>query len=188
MNDNPQIKTTATQTLKNRLFIWRGTESKFFGWTLIALGISAMLFPSIVTFGTQFILGFIIIIYGILQVVRLIDTPSAKHRAVQITASILMSLFGFMMIANPLASMISLAAVMAGYFVWTGIAYALRAYSNLKNKQPWIGIAFLSVLSVLFGFWVWGSVVMSSMLIVGYLLGFLLIVEGVGVLRKKHTS
>jgi uncharacterized membrane protein HdeD (DUF308 family) len=75
---------------------------KWLGMALIALGVAAVLTPVVAGAAVVMVIGFILLIAGIVPIVRQLKAESSKERTLGLTLGIITALAGIAVIGHPL--------------------------------------------------------------------------------------
>ncbi len=156
-----------------RLILWEGVLS-------FALGIFAICAPCIFTVGIDFLLGFVFVAAGIMQMVRSIKTWAVEGGFFAFLWGLLTLISGGVMLFNPLVGIVAITSVLIAYFLLEGVAKFVLAYKLGKevNKFWLISSGILSILLALIiitGFpqtfaWSVGLLVGIDLLFFGFLM------------------
>jgi len=163
-------------------------HSTLYGLLYILLGLFAVFLPSVTSFGVEIILGSILMIQGVSRLFRSIKNRKEGGLAVGILLATITFFSGLFFIQNPLAGVISITALISIYFIVNGILKFLNVFKISKEEGGRIKRSLVALISIAFGFAIWNSVIMSSTLIIGYMLGTLLIIDGIVSIRGKDVK
>jgi len=163
----------------------KNSHSTIYGIVYILLGLAAIFLPSVTSFGVEMVVGFVLMIQGVSRLFGAIRNRGEGGMAVGILLSIITFFSGLFFVQNPLAGVISITALIAIYFVVNGV---LKFINVFKEEGGRIKKSIVALISIMFGFGVWGSVVMSSTLIIGYMIGVLLILDGLSSVKGKDVK
>jgi len=159
-----------------------------YGILYILLGLVAIFLPSVTSFGVEMVVGFTLMIQGVFKLFRSIKNRGEGGMVLGILLAIITFFSGLFFVQNPLAGVISITAFIAIYFVANGVLKFINVFKTDKEEGSRIKKSVVAVISIMFGFGVWGSVVMSSTLIIGYMIGVLLIIDGLSYIRGKDVK
>jgi len=162
----------------------KSEHSTAFGIFLIILGLVSMLVPSLVTFSAQLILGIVLIFQGVFYLYKIIANQYRESTFIPGVLSALAILAGVLMLFNPIDSIISITVIIAIYFIVNGIMRFVDMFRSTGTGKKWYANLFQGILFIVFGFLVLSSSVMSSTIVIGFLLGILLIIEGITALKS----
>jgi len=158
-----------------RLFLFEGI---FF----VLLGFCAFIIPQFFSVFIVIYLGWIVVIAGITQVCRVLFLPKAPGFSLWLTLGILQIVVGYLLIADPLAGVLTLTLMMALFFAVEGVIKIYMAWT-MRPLPDW-GYLLLSGL---------GAVVLALVMLVfwsdipewllGLFLGINMIMLGIAMVK-----
>ncbi len=152
---------------------WKITFAE--GILLIILGIFAMALPKVTAFTFEILLGWILLIVGVIQIVAYFK--QRKH-TLDLIKSLLFIIAGGVLIAYPLGGIITLALVISLLLFCEGIAKAVVAY-RLRIFKPSIWLFLSGLISITIAILVWTQWPSSAPWLLALFIGINLIFYGI---------
>jgi uncharacterized membrane protein HdeD (DUF308 family) len=147
------------------------------GVLLIVAGVVALIWPYVASVALIFLLGWILIISGILQGIGLIGAKEVPHFWLQLVSAVLAILIGILLLRNPDAGLLIMTVLLIVYFFIEGISKVIFAM-NIRPYTGWLWVLLSGVIGLLLGAYLWANMPVASEWVLGVLLGIQLIVEG----------
>ena len=88
--------------------------------------------------------------------------------------------FGIALLANPLAGIVSLTLIIAGFFMAVGLLRLVLAF-QLRERRGWGWLALAGAISLALGLWIILAIPEAGAGILGIFLGVELLTSGIGV-------
>ncbi len=149
----------------------------FEGLLLVLAGLVALVYPHVASVTLVFLLGWILIISGVLQAVGLIGAKDVPHFWLQLVSAVLALLIGLLLLRNPNAGLLIMTVLLIVFFVVEGISKIIFAL-NIRPFMGWVWVLLSGVVGLLLGAYLWANMPLSSEWVLGVLLGIQLICEG----------
>jgi uncharacterized membrane protein HdeD (DUF308 family) len=124
------------------------------------------------------VIGFILLIAGIVPIVRELKAEASMEKAVGLTLGIITALTGIAVIGHPLFGLAFLTLLLVIYFVAEGVSKIVASFSY-KPAAGWK--------SLLFGLLIWSQWPVSGMWAVGLLVGLNLLGTGLALVTLAST-
>jgi uncharacterized membrane protein HdeD (DUF308 family) len=165
----------------------QGTEAlrAKWGW-IVALGVIYLLVGllalySVVTatIASVFVVGIMMLIAGVAEVINAFQVKSWGKFFLWVILGVLYIVAGFVTFENPLLVAALLTLVLGAALTASGIMRIILAF-NMKEGTPWIAVVFSGVITFLLGVIILAHWPVSSLYILGLLLGIDLVFAGVG--------
>jgi uncharacterized membrane protein HdeD (DUF308 family) len=160
------------ETIK-RYSLWYLLE----GVLLVIAGVFALIYPYLASVTLVFLLGWILIISGVLQGIGLIGAKDVPHFWLQLVSAVLAILIGLLLLRNPDAGLLIMTVLLIVFFVVEGISKIIFAL-NIRPFMGWVWVLLSGVIGLLLGAYLWANMPLSSEWVLGILLGIMLISEG----------
>lgn len=155
------------------------------GW-IIALGIvyvlagvvalSSVVFATTVTI---FVVGIMMLIAGIAEVINAFQVKSWGGFLLWLALGLLYVVAGFVTFQNPLLAAAVLTLILGVALVVSGAARVILAF-GMREGMPWMWVVFSGIVTFLLGLVILAQWPVSSLYILGMLLGIDLIIIGIG--------
>jgi membrane protein HdeD len=156
------------------------------GIVLIALGVAALLAPIVAGSALVIVIGFILLIAGIVPIVRELKDEASMEKAVGLTLGIITALTGIAVIGHPLFGLAFLTLLLVGYFVVEGVWKIVVSF-RYKPATGWKWLMTSGVLSLILGLLIWSQWPVSGMRAVGVLVGVNLLGTGLALVTLAST-
>ncbi len=142
----------------------------FEGFLFIILGILAIIFPVVFTFGFEQLIGWLFFLGGLVQVYR--SYKSIGHRGFWplVFSALLGIVAGLLLIIKPMAGVLTLTLVLTFFFFLEGIAKIAFAFSITKSKG-WGWILFSGLIALGLGILILSGWPGTALWVLGLLAG-----------------
>jgi uncharacterized membrane protein HdeD (DUF308 family) len=147
------------------------------GVLLVIAGVVALAYPYLASVTLVFLLGWILIISGVLQAIGLIGAKDVPHFWLQLISAALAVVIGVLLLRNPDAGLLVMTVLLIVFFIVEGVSKIIFAL-NIRPVTGWIWVLLSGVIGILLGAYLWSNMPLSSEWVLGVLLGIQLIVEG----------
>jgi uncharacterized membrane protein HdeD (DUF308 family) len=148
------------------------------GLLMIVLGIVAIAAPVVTSFAFNLVLGWLFIFGGIFQAIY-----AFRHhqRGSSLVLSVILALIaliaGILLVANPLAGVLSLTLLVGIYFFVDGIFRVFLAF-QLKPQPRWGWVLVNGILAIILGILIWSQWPFNATWLLGLLVGIGLLMNG----------
>jgi uncharacterized membrane protein HdeD (DUF308 family) len=160
------------QTVR-RSSLWYFVE----GILLVAAGSLAIIYPVISSEAVVFLLGWLLIISGILQGLTLVGTRHVPHFWLQLISVILAVLIGLLFLRDPKQGLPTIALLLIVFFMIDGISKIVFALT-IRPMPNWGWVLSSGLLGILLSLVLWAALPVTAVWLVGLLLGIELISVG----------
>jgi len=156
---------------------------KGWGWLLglgvvfILLGIIALGAPYALTLAVDLMLGWILIICGIVSIVSAFLSRNWGKFFLILLSGIIFVIAGILLLANPLKGVLTLAILLAAFLLVEGIFKIIYAF-QMKSTQNWGWVLFSGIISLILAILIWAQWP-ASLVIIGLLVGFYILFSGI---------
>ena len=147
------------------------------GVLLVVAGVLALIYPFFASVAVIFLLGWILIISGVLQGIGLIGASNVPHYWLQLISAVLAILIGILLLRSPDSGLLIMTVLLIVYFMVEGIAKVIFALT-IRPFPNWgwvLGSGFVGILLALI---LWANMPLSADWVLGLMLGILLVCEG----------
>jgi len=156
------------------------------GIVLIALGVAAVLTPAVAGSAVVIVIGFILLIAGIVPIVRGLKAEAGMEKAMSLILGIIITLAGIAVIGHPILGLAFLTLLLVGYFVAEGVWKIVVSF-RYKPATGWKWLLASGALSLLLGLLIWSQWPVSGMWAVGVLVGVNLFGTGLALVTLAST-
>jgi uncharacterized membrane protein HdeD (DUF308 family) len=181
MNINTQVKVgSGISTLQLQVLSYLQQHWKWFaaeGLFFIILGTTAIIVPNVFTLGITLFLGWLLLVSGIFQTVRVISIRNMPGFGLWLFSGILQIIFGYFLVADPMEGRMTLTLLLSVFFSMDGLAKVSLAVM-LRPLARWGWMVFSGITSLLLAMIVWAGWPETALWVPGLLLGINLIFTG----------
>ena len=147
------------------------------GVLLVVAGVLAIISPIIASVAIVFLLGWVLIISGVLQAVGLIGASNVPHFWLQLISAVLAILIGVLLLRSPDSGLLVMTMLLIVYFMVEGIAKVIFALT-IRPFPNWVWVLASGVVGILLAFILWANMPLTANWALGLMLGVLLVSEG----------
>lgn len=145
---------------------------------LVAAGVFAILFPYFTSTAFLWILGWLLVITGIVQGIGLIGASESPSFWPQLISVVLSVLIGALMLRDLEQAMVVVAILLIVLFMIDGIARIVFALT-IRPLTNWFYVFLGGVIGIVLSIWLWVSMPDTATWLIGLMLGINLISAGV---------
>lgn len=169
-----QVMREAMRETVRRHSLWYLVQSAL----MIVAGILALVYPAFSSIAVVLFLGWLLIIAGILQGISLIGARHVPHFWLQFVSVALFVIVGLLFLRNPGESLLTLTLLLIILFMIEGISKVIFALT-IRPLPNWGWVLASGIVGILLAFFLWASIPVTAIWLIGLLLGIALICEGV---------
>lgn len=154
------------------------------GWFL-ALGIIYVIMgfiivgmPAAATLALEFLLGFVLIVGGIIAVAGSFFAGDWKRSLLVVLSGILYVIVGVLLLKNPVAGVLTLTLLLAAFLLVEGFFKIIHAY-QMRPSPNWVWLLVSGAASVILGIMIWAGFPATSAFIIGLLVGISFLMNGI---------
>jgi len=147
------------------------------GGLMIVAGVLALVYPVVSSFAVVSLLGWILIATGIVQGISLIDARHVPHFWLQLVSVVLSVIVGLLLIRHRGAGLLALTLLLLVYFMVEGISKVIFSLT-IRPFPSWGWVLASGIVTILVAFYLWVSLPVTAVWLLGVLLGVQLICEG----------
>lgn len=163
------------ETVK-RYSLWYLVE----GVLLVVAGILAIIYPVISSGAVVFLLGWLLIISGLLQGLSLLGARQVPHFWLQLISVILAILIGFLFLRDTTQGLMTLALLLIIFFMMEGMSKVVFALT-IRPFPNWGWVLASGLVGILLALILWASLPVTAVWLIGTLLGINLISIGAAI-------
>ena len=160
------------------------------GGLMVLAGILALVYPVASSFAVVSLLGWLLIISGIVQGISLLDARKLPHFWLQLVSVALSVIVGVLLIRHRGEGLLVLTLLLLVYFMIEGFSKVIFALT-IRPFPNWGWVLASGLVGILAALYLWVSLPVTAIWLLGVLLGIQLICEGaaLGYLAwKVHAS
>lgn len=156
------------------------------GIFLIVVGAICCVSPSVAGEAVTYVLGFLLLATGILQVVQGLREERLMTKLLPVILGVLTVVAGGAILAHPLIGMTVLTLVLAMCFVCDGIWKIIVSFS-FRPASGWIGLLVSGIAAIVLGGMIWSEWPESGLVTIGILIGVNLLITGIALIFLATT-
>jgi uncharacterized membrane protein HdeD (DUF308 family) len=173
LEEAAQVMREAMRENVKRHSLWYLVQSAL----MILAGIVALVYPVMSSVAMVIFLGWLLIISGVLQGISLIGARHVPHLWLQLISVVLFVIVGVLFLRNPGESLVTLTLLLIVFFMVEGISKVIFALT-IRPFPNWGWVLASGIVGILLAFYLWASIPVSAVWVLGVLLGIELICEG----------
>ena len=150
------------------------------GVFLVIAGVLALVYPYVASVALVFLIGWILIISGVLQGIGLIGAKEVPHFWLQLISVVLSIVVGLMLLRQPDAGLVVFSVLLIVYFMVEGMAKVIFALT-IRPFPNWVWVLAAGIVGILLAVYLWANLSVASEVLLGVLLGIQLLVEGAAI-------
>lgn len=147
------------------------------GVLLVLAGVLAIISPIVASVAIVSLLGWVLIISGVLQALGLIGASNVPHFWLQLISAVLAILIGVLLLRAPESGLLVMSMLLIVYFMVEGIAKVIFALT-IRPFPNWGWVLGSGLVGIVLAFILWANMPLSADWLLGLMLGILLISEG----------
>ncbi len=160
------------QTVK-RYWLWYLIE----GVLLVVAGILAVIYPVVSSVSVVVLLGWLLIVSGVLQGISLIGAGQVPHFWLQLISVILAVLVGVLFLRDPAQELLTITLLLIIFFMIEGISKIVFSLT-IRPFPNWGGVLASGLVGILLAAVLWSSLPVTALWLIGLLIGIELISVG----------
>jgi uncharacterized membrane protein HdeD (DUF308 family) len=147
------------------------------GALMVLAGLLALVYPVVSSFAVVLFLGWLLIISGVVQGISLIDARNVPHFWLQLVSVVLSVIVGLLFLRHPGEGLLTLTLLLIVFFMVEGISKVIFSLT-IRPFPNWSWVLASGIVTVLLAFYLWASLPVTAVWLLGILLGIQLISEG----------
>ena len=147
------------------------------GSLLVAAGLVAVIYPALASSGAVVLLGWLLIVSGLLRGIGLIGTSQVPHFWLQLIAVGLAVLVGILFLRDPDQGLLPIALLLLLFFMVEGMSKVIFALS-IRPLPNWAWVLASGIVGILLALLLWTRLSSPTVWLIGSLIGVQLIGEG----------
>jgi uncharacterized membrane protein HdeD (DUF308 family) len=160
------------QTLK-RYALWYLIQ----GALLVVAGILAVIYPVLSSAAVVVLLGWLLIVSGVLQGISLIGARHVPHFWLQLISVILAVLVGVLFLRDPAQGLLTITLLLIVFFMIEGISKVVFALT-IRPFPNWAWVLASGLVGIILSAILWANLPVTAVWLIGLLLGIELISVG----------
>ena len=148
------------------------------GVLMVLAGIVALIYPFVSTVALVVVLGWLLILSGIVQGISLIGAQNVPNFWLQLVSVVLSIIVGVLFLRRPGEAVVTLALLLIVFFMVEGFAKLLFSLT-IRPLPNWGWVFASGIIGILLSFYLLANLTTIAVWLFGVLLGIQLIFEGV---------
>ncbi len=168
-----QVMRDAMRETVRRYSLWYLIQSAL----MIVAGILALVYPVVSSVAVVVLLGWLLIISGAVQGISLIGARSVPHFWLQLVSVVLSIIVGLLFLLHPGEGLLTITLLLIVFLLVEGISKLIFALT-IRPFPNWGWVLASGIVGILLAFYLWSSLPVTALWLLGVLLGIQLICEG----------
>lgn len=144
---------------------------------MVLAGVLALVFPAFTSVGLLVVLGWLLILSGVVKIVSLIGATQVPYFWLELVTVALEVLVGYLLIANPAAGLVAVTFIMLVLFLIVGITRVVFALM-IRPMQDWLWVLASGFVAIVCALVLFANLPEAATWLLGFLLGVELIAVG----------
>ena len=158
------------------------------GIVMMLLGLVAVAMPNIATLAVEIFVGWLFFIAGIFRALSAWHARRMPGFGWSMLSALLAVLLGLILIARPLAGVLTLTMVLIAFFVLEGITAIVIAVQHRDHLTSWVWVLFSGIIDLLLAYLIWQGWPSSASWAIGLLVGINLVFLGLSLLMTALAA
>jgi uncharacterized membrane protein HdeD (DUF308 family) len=158
------------------------------GIVMMVLGVLAVAMPNIATLAVEIFVGWLFFIAGIFRALSVWHSRRMPGFGWSMLSALLAVLLGLILIARPLAGVLTLTMVLLAFFVLEGITAIVVAVQHRDHLTSWGWVLFSGIIDLLLAYLIWQGWPSSASWAIGLLVGINMVFFGLSLLMTALAA
>ena len=158
------------------------------GIVMIVLGLLAVAMPNIATLAVEIFVGWLFLIGGIFRAVSVWHARRMPGFGWSMLSALLAVLLGLILIARPLAGILTLTMVLVAFFILEGIAAIVIAVQHRDHLTSWGWVLLSGLIDLFLAYLIWQGWPSSAGWAIGLLVGVNMVFLGLSLLMTALSA
>ncbi len=147
------------------------------GALMVLAGLLALVYPVVSSVAVVLFLGWVLIISGVFQAISLIGAQHVPHFWLQLVSVVLSVIVGVLFIRHPGEGLLTLSLLLIVFFMVEGFSKVIFSLT-IRPFPNWGWVFASGLIGILLAFYLWASLPVTAIWLLGVLVGIQLICEG----------
>ena len=147
------------------------------GILMVVMGLLALIYPWIASVAIVRLLGWFLIVSGVLQAIGLIGAREVPYFWLELISAVLAIVIGLLLLRHTDAGLLFFSVLFIVYFMIEGIVKVIFSLT-IRPFPNWGWVLASGLVGIVLAVYLWGNLSTVSDWMLGLLLGVLLVVEG----------
>jgi uncharacterized membrane protein HdeD (DUF308 family) len=158
------------------------------GILLMVFGLLAVAMPNIATLAVEIFVGWLFFVAGIFRAVSVWHARQMPGFGWSMLSALLAVLLGLILIARPLAGVLTLTMVLIAFFILEGITAIVIAVQHRDHLTSWGWVLFSGIIDLLLAYLIWAGWPSSADWAIGLLVGINMVFLGLSLLMTALAA
>ena len=158
------------------------------GIVMMVLGFLAVAVPILATLAVEIFVGWLFFVAGLFRAVWVWRSRQTPGFAWSFLAAVLAIVLGVVLIARPLAGVLTLTMVLVAFFIIEGIASIVDAIEHRQHLRSWGWVLFSGVIDLLLAYLIWAGWPSSASWAIGLLVGINMLFLGLSLVMTALAA
>ena len=158
------------------------------GIVMIVLGLLAVAMPNIATLAVEIFVGWLFLIGGIFRAVSVWHARRMPGFGWSMLSALLAVLLGLILIARPLAGILTLTMVLVAFFILEGITAIVIAVQHRDHLASWGWVLLSGLIDLFLAYLIWQGWPSSAGWAIGLLVGINMVFLGLSLLMTALAA
>ena len=158
------------------------------GILLMVFGLLAVAMPNTATLAVEIFVGWLFFIAGIFRAVSVWHARQMPGFGWSMLSGLLAVLLGLILIARPLAGVLTLTMVLIAFFVLEGITAIVVAVQHREHLRSWGWVLFSGIVDLLLAYLIWAGWPSSADWAIGLLVGINMLFFGLSLVMTSLAA
>ena len=158
------------------------------GIVMMVLGFLAVAVPILATLAVEIFVGWLFFVAGLFRAVWVWRSRQTPGFAWSFLAAVLAIVLGVILIARPLAGVLTLTMVLVAFFVIEGIASIVAAIEHRQHLRSWGWVLFSGIVDLLLAYLIWAGWPSSASWAIGLLVGINMLFLGLSLVMTALAA
>jgi uncharacterized membrane protein HdeD (DUF308 family) len=158
------------------------------GILLMVFGLLAVAMPNIATLAVEIFVGWLFFVAGIFRAVSVWHARQMPGFGWSMLSALLAVLLGLILIARPLAGVLTLTMVLIAFFILEGITAIVIAVQHRDHLTSWGWVLFSGIIDLLLAYLIWAGWPSSADWAIGLLVGINMVLLGLSLLMTALAA
>jgi uncharacterized membrane protein HdeD (DUF308 family) len=158
------------------------------GIVLMILGFLAVAVPIVATLAVEIFVGWLFFVAGLFRAVWVWRSRQTPGFAWSFLAAVLAIVLGVVLIARPLAGVLTLTMVLVAFFIIEGIFSIIGAIEHRQHLRSWGWVLFSGIVDLLLAYLIWAGWPSSASWAIGLLVGINMLFLGLSLVMTALAA
>src|SRR5215469_3631652 len=158
------------------------------GIVMVVFGLLAVAMPNIATLAVEIFVGWLFFIAGIFRALSVWHARRMPGFGWSMLSALLAVLLGLILIARPLAGILTLTMLLVAFFILEGITAIVVAVQHREHLRSWGWVMFSGIVDLLLAYLIWAGWPSSADWAIGLLVGINMAFLGLSLLMTALAA